>query len=147
VVDYRLYDPEGDGKSKLDHGMEILSHLVEIKHLPFQSVLMDSGYAVQKLMSHIDCLGKIYYCPLKVNRLVDDTGGVEKYKHINQLDWSALEQQHGKLIKVRGFPKDKKVKLFRFAVSTGRTDYVATIDSPSNTRLILSPLPHIEPCG
>ena len=42
VVDYRLYDPEGDGKTKLDHVMEMLSHLVEIKQLPFQTVLMDS---------------------------------------------------------------------------------------------------------
>jgi hypothetical protein len=106
--------------------MEMLSHLVEIKQLPFQTVLMDSWYAAQKLMSHIDSLGKIYYCPLKVNRLVDDTGGVEKYKRIDQLEWSASEGQHGKLIKVRGFPKDKKVKLFRVTVPTGRTDYVAT---------------------
>ena len=128
VVDYRLYDPESDGKTKLDHVMEMLNHLVEIKQLPFQRVLMDSWYAAQKLMSHIDRLGKIYYCPLKVNRLVDDTGGVEKYKRIDQLGWSALEQDHGKLIKVRGFPKDKKVKLFRVTVSTGRTDYVATND-------------------
>jgi hypothetical protein len=29
-----------------------------------------------KLMAMIDGLGKIYYCPLKKNRLVDDTGGV-----------------------------------------------------------------------
>jgi hypothetical protein len=128
VVDYRLDDPEGDGKSNLDHGMEMLSHLVEIQQLPFQTVLMDSGYGAQQLMRHIDSLGKIYYCPLKVNRLVDDTGGVEKYKRMNQLDWSALEQRHGKLIKVRGFPQDKKVNLFRVTVSTGRTDDVATHD-------------------
>jgi len=38
---------------------------------------MDSWYAAQKLMALIEQLGKIYYCPLKRNRLVDDSGGVE----------------------------------------------------------------------
>jgi len=54
------------------------------KQLPFARVLMDSWYA-QKLMALIEQLGKIYYCPLKRNRLVDDSGGVEKYKQIEQL--------------------------------------------------------------
>jgi hypothetical protein len=130
VIDYRLYDPVGDGKTKLDHVKEMLHHLVETKQLPFQTVLMDSWYAAQKLMEAIDTLSKIYYCPLKVNRLVDDTGGVEKYKRIDQLEWNALEQEHGKLIKVRGFPKDKKVKLFRVTVSTDKTDYVVTNHLP-----------------
>jgi hypothetical protein len=45
---------------------------------------MDSWYASQKLMGMIDGLGKIYYCPLKENRVVDDTGGVEKSKKLNK---------------------------------------------------------------
>jgi hypothetical protein len=34
----------------------------------------------------------------------------------------------GKLIKIRNFPNDKKVKLFRVAVSTNRTEFVVTND-------------------
>jgi hypothetical protein len=49
---------------------------------------MDSWYATQKIMLLIDDLSKIYYCPLKRNRLVDDPEGVEKYKAIQQLDWN-----------------------------------------------------------
>ena len=41
---------------------------------------MDTWYAVNKLMLYIDSLDKIYYCPLKTNRLVDDSFGKEKYK-------------------------------------------------------------------
>ncbi|WP_190789970.1 hypothetical protein [Leptolyngbya sp. FACHB-711] len=74
---------------------------------------MDSWYAAQKLMAHIDSLGKIYYCPLKVNRLVDDSSGIQKYKRIDQMEWCEIEQRQGKLAKLRGFPKDKKVKLNR----------------------------------
>jgi len=58
---------------------------------------MDSWYAAQKLMALIEQLGKIYYCPLKRNRLVDDSGGVEKYKQIEQLSWSREERRGLKL--------------------------------------------------
>ena len=77
VIDYRIYDPDGDGKNKLDHVADMLHNLVYSKQLPFIRVLMDSWYAAQKLMAFIEKLGKIYYCPLKRNRLVDDSGGLE----------------------------------------------------------------------
>jgi len=66
---------DGDGKTKLDHVADMLRNLVYSKQLPFARVLMDSWYAAQKLMALIEQLGKIYYCPLKRNRLVDDSGG------------------------------------------------------------------------
>ena len=59
----------------------MLQNTVYSKLLPFGTVLMDSWYATNKLMQYIDNLGKYYYCPLKRNRLVDDTEGREKYKH------------------------------------------------------------------
>lgn len=128
VIDYRLYDPDGDGQSKLDHVSTMLNGLVYSKQLPFTTVLMDSWYATQKLMAQIDQLKKVYYCPLKANRRVDDSGGNQPYQRIDELAWNVDELQHGKLIKVRGFPKDKKVKLFRVTVSTNRTEFVATND-------------------
>lgn len=79
---------------------------------------MDSWYATKSLMQYIDNLGKYYYCPLKKNRLVDDTGGREEYKRIESLNWSLSELEQGKIIKIKTFPKDKKVKLFRVTVST-----------------------------
>lgn len=48
VVDYRIYDPDRDGKTKIDHVMEMLQNLVYNKVLPFQSVLMDTWYATNK---------------------------------------------------------------------------------------------------
>ncbi|WP_416666870.1 IS701 family transposase [Egbenema bharatensis] len=128
VIDYRLYNPEGDGNSKLDHVADMVQGAVYAKQLPFSTVLMDSWYAAKKLMALIEELGKMYYCPLKTNRLVDDSGGSEPYKRIDQLHWSTTEANRGKTIKIRGFPKDKKVKLFRVIVSTDKTEYVATND-------------------
>ena len=128
VIDYRLYNPDGDGNSKLDHVAEMLKGAVYAKQLPFRIVLMDSWYAAKKLMALVEALGKVYYCPLKTNRLVDDSGGSEPYKRIDHLHWSTTEANRGKTIKIRGFPKDKKVKLFRVIVSTDKTEYVATND-------------------
>jgi len=73
VVDDRIYELAEDGKSKLDHVEDILNDLVNSKQLFFARVLMNSWYACQKLMFLIEDLGKIYYFPLKKNRLVDDT--------------------------------------------------------------------------
>ena len=128
VIDYRLYDPEGDGQSKLDHVSDMLKGVVYSKQLPFSTVLMDSWYATQRLMAQIDQLEKLYYCPLKTNRRVDDSGGSMPYVRIDELVWRDEELQQGKLIKIRGFPKDRKVKLFRVTVSTHRTEFVATND-------------------
>ncbi len=128
VIDYRLYDPDGDGQSKLDHVAAMLNGVIHSKQLPFTMVLMDSWYATQKLMGQIDQLEKLYYCPLKTNRRVDDSGGAVPYMRVVELVWSDEDLQQGKLVKIRGFPKDKKVKLFRVTVSTNRTEFVATND-------------------
>ena len=133
VIDYRLYDPDGDGRSKLDHVAEMLNSVVYSKQLPFTTVLMDSWYATQKLMAQIDQLQKVYYCPLKTNRRVDDSGGTAPYQRVDELVWSVQQLQQGKSIKIRGFPSHKKVKLFRVNVSTNRTDFVVTNDNAQAT--------------
>lgn len=71
---------------------------------------------------------------MKINRLVDDSFGKKKYKNIESLEWSNEDLECGKIIKIKGFPGEKKVKLFRVTISTDRTDYVATNDlSQSST--------------
>jgi hypothetical protein len=128
IIDYRIYDPDGDGKTKLDHVQDMLSLIVYHKQLPFEAVLMDTWYATKDLMLHIEKLGKRYYCPLKDNRLVDDSNGTKPYQRIDALMWTETELQQGKRIKIKGVPKDHKVKLFRVVSSTRRTDWVVTND-------------------
>jgi hypothetical protein len=50
VIDYRIYDPDGDGKSKLEHVVDMLKGLIYHKLLPFRTILMDSWYATKDLM-------------------------------------------------------------------------------------------------
>lgn len=132
VIDYRIYEPDNDQLTKLDHVANMLRSLIEEKQLPFARVLMDSWYAAQTLMALIDNLGKIYYCPLKRNRLVDDSGGLKAYRKIEELVWTSQELKTGKRIKIKKFPKDKKVQLFRVNVSTDKTEFVATNEQNQN---------------
>jgi hypothetical protein len=137
VIDYRIYDPSGDGKTKIDHVIDMLKSLVYYKGLPFSTVLMDSWYATNKLMLYIESLGKIYYCPLKRNRLVDDTGGEQHYQQIEKLSWNETELKQGKIIKIKKFPGAKKVKLFRVTVSTNRTEFIVTNDGYQNSTKVV----------
>jgi hypothetical protein len=133
LIDYRLYDPDGDGKSKLDHVHDMLTNAVYQKQLPFQTVLMDSWYATKNLMLFIEQLGKVYYCPLKDNRQVDDSNDENPYQRADSLDWTPNAYKHGKTVKIKGFPKNHRVRLFRVEVSTHRTDWIVTNDLAQNS--------------
>ncbi len=106
LIDFRLDDPDGDGKSKLDHVHEMLSNVVHQKHLPFQAVLMDRWSATKDLMLFVESLDKVYDCPLKSNRQVDDRVAASPYRRIDALSWSPEELATGKTITVKGFPKE-----------------------------------------
>lgn len=69
----------------------------------------------------------LFYCPLKANRKVDDSHGKNPYKPVSELDWFGDEMLRGKLVKIHGFPRDYKVKVFRVA-ATNCTEYVVTND-------------------
>ena len=147
VIDYRVFDPASDGKSKLDHMREMLQSVRE-RNIPFRTVLMDSWYATKEMMMLIENWhpnsgqyssphganenrlreNKLFYCPLKSNRKVDDSGGSSPYRAVSDLQWSPSELEEGKVIKIHGFAKEYKVKLFRVEVSSHRTDYVVTND-------------------
>jgi hypothetical protein len=133
IIDYRIYDPGGDGKTKLEHVYDMLENAVYAKQLVFWGVLMDTWYATKDILLEIEALKKIYYCPLKDNRQVDDSGGAKPYQRVDGLVWTEAEKQHGKVIKIKGFPKEHKVKLFRVVLSTQRTDYIVTNDFPQDS--------------
>jgi len=127
VIDYRLFDPERDGKSKIDHLLEMWRTIVRVERLPFRTVLMDSWYASMKVMKTIERAGKIYYCPLKGNRQTTLDANAT-YARVDTLSWTDEERQTGKLVHLKGFPKGHHLKLFRLVVSSHRTEYVVTND-------------------
>jgi hypothetical protein len=87
VHDYVIFD---------DTVLDMLAQIVQHKQLPFHAVLMDTWYATKDLMLFIDSLHKIYYYPLKDNRQVDDSGGEEPYRRVDELAWTNHEWAHGR---------------------------------------------------
>jgi len=129
LIDYRLFAPDEDGKTKLDHAQEMFDLAIHSKQLEFRCVLMDTWYATRPFMLHIERRGKLYYCPVQDNRQVDEGDGAAiNYRRADSLTWSEEEQAHGKNVHVKDFPKGHRLQLFRLVVSTDRTDYIVTND-------------------
>ncbi len=108
----------------------MLRGIIEEKKLSFRVVLMDCWYATNKLMEYIDKQGKIYYCPIKKNRLVK-TNEERGYQRVESLNW----EEEYKFVQLRGFPADKKVKLYLVIVSTNNTEYIVTNETKSVSRV------------
>jgi hypothetical protein len=128
IIDYRIYDPDSDGKTRLDHVREMLTNLVRHKRVPFRRVLIDTCYAMRDLMLFIESLAKIYSGSLRANRQMDDSGATSPYRRADSLERDTGALAHGNTIKIKGFPKHHKVKLFRVEVSRHRTDWAVTND-------------------
>ena len=129
VIDYRLYDPDGDGKTKLEHVREMFDETLQVKRLPCRGVLMDSWYAERKLMMHIERAGKLYYAALRRNRLADDSDEAQPYQRLEDLTWTEREQQTGKRVHLKDFPSRHRLTLFRLVRSPTHTDYIVTNDA------------------
>ena len=87
LVDYRIFAPSEDGKTKLDHAKEMFDLAIHSKGIEFRTVLMDTWYATRPFMMHIERSGKIFYCPLQTNRQVDEGDGkVVNYQSVDSLE-------------------------------------------------------------
>ena len=104
IIDYRIFAPEVDQKSKLDHLREMLGNAVHHKHLSFRVVLMDSWYAAKDELLFIEQLGKIYYCPVKDNRFVCTDRASQRSVPVTDLLWSQEEPRSGRFVHLRDFP-------------------------------------------
>ena len=129
IIDYRVFDPDKDGKTKVAHVKEMLDNVIHHKRLPFITVLMDTWYANHQLMLHIHDKGKLFYCPIKKNRLARPSGSDVTYQQVTKLGFNEQQYTEGQLIQLKNMPAAIPLKLFSVAVSSNRTDFVVTNDT------------------
>lgn len=142
VIDYRIYAPDFDKKTKLDHAREMFDNALDKKQIPFRNVLMDTWYATSELMCHIHRRGKYFYCPIKSNRLVR-LNDQENYQHAKNILLKDNEKQEGACCKLRGMNKDVKVKLFQVVRHTTQNETIVTNDvAQSSAEVTLEVLSH-----
>jgi hypothetical protein len=65
VIDFRIFDPERDGKTKMDHVRDMLNNVHYNKHLSYRTVLMDSWYASAALILFISDRASSFTVQLK----------------------------------------------------------------------------------
>jgi len=69
-VDYRIYAPDTDGKTKNQHFREMLINAIANKLLKARTTLFDSWYAAADNLKLIHRLNLTFFTTLKENRLV-----------------------------------------------------------------------------
>jgi hypothetical protein len=122
-IDYRIYAPEVDGKTKNEHFREMLVRAVADKRLQAKTILFDSWYAAADNLKVVHRLNLIFFTTLKANRLVS-LSKEEGYIHLDQIAWTPERLQHGVLVKLKEVPF--QVRLFKLVATNGDIDWVIT---------------------
>ena len=92
VIDARIYQPDEDGKKKYEHLQDMMLKAIE-RGVIFKTVLMDTWYAITRIMQWINELGYNFVCPIRSNRqILDRFTDSEKpsYKAVKELPWHKM---------------------------------------------------------
>ncbi|AQG82523.1 transposase [Spirosoma montaniterrae] len=136
-IDYRIFHPETDGKTKNDLFQEMFTRLITHKHLKASRILFDSWYASVDNLKLIHRAGWTFFTTLKSNRLVSlhrDTG----YQHLDTLLFTEQTLATGLIIKLKEVPF--QVKLFKMVAPNGDIDWVITNDLAASVNRFVAEL-------
>lgn len=122
-IDYRIYAPEADGKTKNDHFGDMVRSAKHDKRIQAQTILFDSWYASVENLKLIVRLGMVFVTTLKANRLVS-LSKEEGYIHLQDLVWTDTTLQTGISVKLKEMPF--KVQLFKIVAPNGDIEWMIT---------------------
>lgn len=112
-MDYRIWNPPEDGKTKNDHFQDMLSS-TKARGLHPEMVVADSWYSSLKHLKSVRSHGWDWVMGLRSNRLVG-----KPHQRLRELDIP----DDGLVTYLKGYGW---VRVFRFVARNGRTDYVGT---------------------
>lgn len=112
-MDYRIWNPPEDGKTKNDHFQDMLSS-TKARGLHPEMVVADSWYSSLKNLKSVRSHGWDWVMGLRSNRLMNKP-------HV-QLKTLEIPEE-GLVVHLKGYGW---IRVFRFVASGGRTDYVGT---------------------
>jgi hypothetical protein len=112
-IDYRIWNPSDDGKTKNEHFRNMLSS-AKARGLEPEMVVADSWYSSLKNLKSVRSHGWNWVMGLKKNRLVNKP-------HIQLCELDIPER--GLKVHLKGYGW---IKVFRFEAKNGRTDYIGT---------------------
>lgn len=128
-IDYRIYAPDQDGKTKNDHFVEMLRNAVMNKQIQAKRILFDTWYASADNLKLVHRLGLTFFTTLKSNRMVS-LSKEAGYIHLEQVSWTTEQLANGQMVKLKEVPF--KVRLFKVVATNGDIDWVIS-NSPDET--------------
>jgi len=108
-IDYRIYAPDQDRKTKNDHFVDMLRNAISDKQIQAKRILFDTWYASAENLKLVHRLGLIFFTTLKSNRMVS-LSKEAGYVHLDEVTWTSEQLLNGQLVKLKEVPF--KVRLF-----------------------------------
>ena len=122
-LDYRLYAPDQDQKTKNDHFLDMFEQVVAEDKLLARTLLFDAWYAGSTNLKRIHRAGWTFFTTLKSNRLVSlrkESG----YQALDTLEPPAKGWSGGVEVRLKEVPFG--VKLFKLVATNGDIEWVIT---------------------
>ena len=122
-INYRIYNPDSDGKTKNEHFQEMFKQAIEKQQIKARKIAFDSWYASVENLKMIHRSGWTFYTNLKSNRKVSITKETG-YQDLAELQWSSEELISGKLVRIKEVPF--WLRLFKLVDTEGNIEWVIT---------------------
>jgi hypothetical protein len=122
-INYRIYNPDSDGKTKNEHFQEMFKQAVEKQEIKARKIAFDSWYASVGNLKMIHRSGWTFYTNVKSNRKVSITKEIG-YQDLAELQWSQEELINGKSVRLKEVPF--WLKLFKLVDTEGNIEWVIT---------------------
>ena len=122
-INYRVYDPDSDGKTKNDHFREMFVQAHLSQQIKARNIAFDSWYASADNLKLIHRSGWTFYTTLKSNRKVSlskETG----YQDLSEIEWTPETLISGQLVRIKEVPF--WLKLFKLVDTNGDIEWVIT---------------------
>lgn len=121
-MDFRIYEPKEDGKTKNDHFRQLLK-LAKERQVKPEAVIADCWYSSLNNLKYIRDLGWYWVMGLKKNRSVNRGETLENLSI----------PEEGLKVHLRGYGW---IMVFRFEGKRNRTDYIGTnIENPTRKKI------------
>lgn len=136
-IDYRIYSPDTDKKTKNDHFQEMFMRLITHKQVKARTIVFDSWYSSVSNLKLMARHGWTFFTTLKSNRKVSvsrETG----YRNLDELVFDDQSLVAGLVIKLKEVPF--MVKLFKLVAPNGDIDWVITNDLDHSVNLFVAEL-------
>lgn len=130
-IDYRIYAPEADAKTKNDHFREMFLNAINDKGIKAKTLLFDSWYASVDNLKLIHRAKRYFVTTLKANRMVSlsKEGG---YIHLDAIEWTSERLEQGLAVKLKEVPF--YVQLFKLVATNGDIEWVISNHPPGTFR-------------